>query len=144
MGKNRYALKHPQTVISHCRGIFLLSASVSAGAGSAYQRRMARCRQRRRWHVCSRSTRMPASVDVLREQSRCKGRDRGPKRKKKSGGCWSCAIRISFRRFPTATVHPRRTGPRQKKRRMELQNIWRISAVSMWCCGRKRESCGPL
>ena len=32
MGKNRYALRHPQTVISHCRGIFLPSVSVSAGA----------------------------------------------------------------------------------------------------------------
>lgn len=31
-GKNRYALKHPQTVISHCHGIFLPSVSVSAGA----------------------------------------------------------------------------------------------------------------
>ena len=94
----------PAICVGFCRG------------GGAYQRRMARCRQRRRWHVCSRSTRMSASVDVLREQSRCKGRDRGPKRERGNPAA-AGAVRSGFRSaaFPPQQYIPDELGRDRRK-----------------------------
>ena len=144
MGKNRYALKHPQTVISIVAAYSCHLCRFLPGRGSAYQRRMARCRQRRRWHVCSRSTRMP--LPLMCCESRVVVRDgiEDPKEKEEIRQL----LKLCDQDFVPPLSHRNSTSqtnwPRQKKRRMELQNIWRISAVSMWCCGRKRESCGPL
>ncbi len=91
---------------AHTREEWLDAASVEDGMCAA-----AALVCRLPWMCCE-------SIIVVRD-----GIEDQKKREKKSGSCWSCAIRILFRRFPTATVHPRRTGPRQKKRCMELQNI---------------------
>ena len=52
------------------------------------------------------------------EQSRCKGRDRGPKRERRRNPAAAGAVRsgISFRRFHRNEYIPDELGPRQKKK----------------------------
>ena len=59
---------------------------------------------------------MPASVDVLREQSRCKGRDRGSKRERRNPAA-AGAVRSGFRSaaFPPQQYIPDELGRDRRK-----------------------------